>query len=146
MKGKIRTLAAAAAFSIAVTGIPAFAAGAPGRAFAAQDDQRHENNQRRDDDQRRDNDQRDTNRANRQDYSNNTYYRTGNEEGYEDYQKKQQRKSHDHKYRNDDDRTAHDYGYQQGWKGERGYKDNDDHKKSDDDRSRRSDDSSEHPH
>jgi len=140
MKGKLRTLAAAAAFSIAVTGIPAFAAGAPARGFAAQDDQRRES------DQRRDNDQRDTSRANHPDYSNNTYYQTGNREGYEDYQKKEKRKSHDHKYRNNDDRAAHDYGYEQGWRGERGYKDNDDRRKSDDDRSRRSDDNSEHPH
>jgi hypothetical protein len=51
-------------------------------------------------------------------YSNNRYYQVGNREGYVDYQHKTQRKEHNHKYRNDDDRRAHDYGYQQGWQGQ----------------------------
>lgn len=52
-------------------------------------------------------------------YRTNRYYRVGNREGYQDYQRKEQRKEHNHKYRNDDDRHAHDYGYQQGWNGTR---------------------------
>ena len=55
------------------------------------------------------------------DYSKNKYYSLGNREGYQDYEKKQKRANHDHRYHNDDDRKAHDYGYQQGWRGERGY-------------------------
>ena len=55
----------------------------------------------------------------------NQYYRTGNREGYEDYQKKERRKEHQHQYRNDEDRRAHDYGYEQGWTGRR--YDNDEH-------------------
>jgi hypothetical protein len=50
----------------------------------------------------------------------------GNSEGYEDYKRKTQRKEHNHKYRNDDDRKAHDYGYQQGWQGQRYSTDHDD--------------------
>ena len=57
--------------------------------------------------------------ADHPDYSNNKYYRLGNKEGYEDHRHKQQRPAHEHKYRNDDDRKAHDYGYQQGWSGDR---------------------------
>jgi len=60
--------------------------------------------------------------ANHPDYSNNEYYRTGNDEGYQDYQAKKQREKHEHQYRNDDDRNAHDYGYQEGWSG-RSYRD-----------------------
>lgn len=58
-------------------------------------------------------------------WHNNEYYRTGNREGYEDYQRKERRKEHEHKYRSDEDRRAHDYGYEQGWKGHR--YDDDDH-------------------
>ena len=57
--------------------------------------------------------------ANHPDYSNNQYYRTGNDEGYQDYQAKKRREKHEHQYRNDDDRRAHDYGYQEGWSGRR---------------------------
>ena len=63
--------------------------------------------------------------ANHPDYSNNEYYRTGNDEGYQDYQAHKQREKHEHQYRNDDDRRAHDYGYREGWSG-RSYHDNDD--------------------
>ena len=63
--------------------------------------------------------------ANHPDYSNNEYYRTGNDEGYQDYQAHKQREKHDHQYRNDEDRRAHDYGYQEGWSGRR-YRDRDD--------------------
>jgi hypothetical protein len=52
-------------------------------------------------------------------YKKNTFYKLGNQEGYEDYQKKTQRTDHNHKYRNDEDRKAHDYGYQQGLQGHR---------------------------
>ncbi len=55
------------------------------------------------------------------DYSRNSYYKLGNREGYQDYRRKTQRTEHNHKYRSDDDRKAHDYGYQQGWQGQRGY-------------------------
>ena len=51
------------------------------------------------------------------DYSNNNYYRMGNREGYQDHGRNSQRSKHNHKYRSDDDRSAHDYGYQQGWQG-----------------------------
>ena len=58
------------------------------------------------------------------DYSNNRYYKLGNSEGYHDYQHKTQHTVHNHKYRSDDDRKAHDYGYQQGLQGQR-YSDHD---------------------
>ncbi|MCU1312821.1 MAG: hypothetical protein JWM54_578 [Acidobacteriaceae bacterium] len=76
---------------------------------AAQDQDHH--------DQDRD---RDRTRAN---YTNNNYYQTGNREGYEDYQKKVRRKEHNHKYRSDEDRRAHDQGYEQGWQGHRDHDD-----------------------
>jgi len=63
--------------------------------------------------------------ANHPDYSNNEYYRTGNDEGYQDYKAHKQRGKHEHQYRDDDDRRAHDYGYQEGWSG-RTYRDRDD--------------------
>lgn len=70
--------------------------------------------------------------ANHPDYSNNEHYRTGNDEGYRDYQAKKQLK-HEHQYRSDDDRKAYEYGYREGWSG-RSYRDNrtyrDDDKKS----------------
>jgi len=56
------------------------------------------------------------------DYSSNKYYALGNREGYQDYQKKTQRTTHKHKYGSDRDRAAHDYGYKQGYQGQRGYK------------------------
>jgi hypothetical protein len=59
-------------------------------------------------------------------YTSNSYYRLGNREGYQDYERKAQRKGHHHKYRNDDDKKAHDYGYQQGWQGQRADHDNHD--------------------
>lgn len=64
--------------------------------------------------------------ANHPDYSNNEYYRTGNDEGYQDYKAHKQQK-HEHEYRNDEDRRAHDYGYQEGWSG-RSYRDNNDNR------------------
>jgi ribosome modulation factor len=75
--------------------------------------------------------------AARPDYSNNGYYRTGNEEGYQDYQAKKQREKHEHQYKTDDDRKAHDNGYQEGWSGRsyrdnQNYRDNQKHDKDDD--------------
>ena len=60
-----------------------------------------------------------------QDYSKNRYYSVGKKEGYRDYQHKKERKVHDHHYRNEDDHRAHDYGYQQGWQGQRYDRDHD---------------------
>jgi opacity protein-like surface antigen len=51
-------------------------------------------------------------------YANNQYYQLGNKEGYEDHKKNLQRSTHNHSYKSDDDRKAHDYGYQQGWHGQ----------------------------
>ncbi len=98
MKNTIRTIAAAAALSLCVPALPA---------FAVPDAQEQEHRNGGDPQQQH------------PDYSNNSYYRTGNREGYQDYQKKQQRKNHNHKYRSNEDRSAHDYGYQQGWQGQR---------------------------
>jgi hypothetical protein len=103
MKNALRIFAAAAAFSLAASALPAY--GAP----AAQNQEHH-------DDDRRNNSQ--YSNSNNPDYSNNSYYQLGNREGYQDYGKKQQRKEHRHRFRNDDDRAAHDYGYQQGWSGQ----------------------------
>ena len=50
------------------------------------------------------------------DYSKNSYYQQGNREGYKDYKDNKQRK-HNHKFKNDDDRHAYDYGYEQGHQG-----------------------------
>jgi hypothetical protein len=50
-------------------------------------------------------------------YVNNKYYQVGNKEGYEDHKKNLQRKDHNHPYKTDMDKQAHDYGYQQGWQG-----------------------------
>lgn len=111
MKVSLRSIAAAAAFSIAITTVPAFAAASPGAQYPAAQQERHE-----------------AAPTQHPDYSRNSYYKTGNREGYQDYQKKQQRTTHNHNYRSDQDRAAHDYGYQQGWQGQRGYpKDTDRH-------------------
>lgn len=87
---------------------------APLRALAhvplAQEQDRHDQNQ---------NDAR-----NHTDYSHSSYYQLGNREGYEDYQKKSQRKGHKHQYHTDDDRRAHDAGYQNGWQGHQYTEDN----------------------
>ncbi|HEX3570481.1 MAG TPA: hypothetical protein VHU44_06640 [Acidobacteriaceae bacterium] len=69
--------------------------------------------------------------ASHPDYSNNEYYRTGNDEGYRDYQGKKQLK-HEHQYRSDDDRKAYENGYKEGWSG-RSYRDNDNKKMHDKD-------------
>jgi hypothetical protein len=59
---------------------------------------------------------------NHPDYSNNRYYRLGNQEGVQDHQRNKQRASHNHRYGSGEDRRAHDYGYQEGWQG-RNYRD-----------------------
>jgi hypothetical protein len=51
-------------------------------------------------------------------YVNNKYYQLGNKEGLEDHKKNVQRASHNHGYKADEDKKAHDYGYQQGWQGQ----------------------------
>jgi hypothetical protein len=106
MQNVLRTVAFGAALAVAATAVPSFAAITY---LGAQD---HD----RDHDQVQEH----------PDYSNNSYYRLGNREGYQDYRKKTQRKEHNHKYRNDTDHQAHDYGYQQGLQGQRGYN-NDSH-------------------
>lgn len=60
------------------------------------------------------------------DYSNNEFYRTGNREGYQDDQHHTKRTTHNHNYRNDEDRRAHDAGYQEGLQGHR-YQENTNH-------------------
>jgi hypothetical protein len=103
MKIVFTTIAATAALAMALTAMPASVAGAQ--------------------EQRRDNSaQQQTTQVQHPDYSKNKYYALGNREGYQDYQKKTQRTTHNHSYRNDDDRKAHDYGYQQGLQGQRGYR------------------------
>jgi hypothetical protein len=52
------------------------------------------------------------------DYSNNKYYQLGNKEGLEDHKKNVQRTNHNHNYKTDMDKKAHDEGYQQGWQGQ----------------------------
>jgi hypothetical protein len=52
------------------------------------------------------------------DYSNNKYYQLGNKEGLQDHKKNVQRTNHNHSYKTDDDKKAHDYGYKQGWQGQ----------------------------
>ena len=56
-------------------------------------------------------------------YVNNKYYQLGNKEGYEDHKKNVQRSTHNHNYKTDMDKRAHDDGYQQGWQGQN-YRDN----------------------
>jgi hypothetical protein len=99
MKNALRMMALASALSVTAMTAPSMM----GMGFAGAQDQDH---------------QQYTQQQAHPEYSNNKYYQVGNREGYEDYQHKVQRKEHNHKYRNDDDRKAHDYGYQQGWQGQ----------------------------
>jgi hypothetical protein len=101
MKTGLRTLAIATGLAIATTALPALAA------FPAAPMQD------------RDHQYTNTDRRDHPEYNNNRYYRLGNKEGYTDYNRKVQRKEHTHNYKNDNDRQAHDYGYQQGWSGTR---------------------------
>ncbi len=103
MKIVFTNIAATAALAMALTALPASVAGAQ--------------EQRRDDNVQ----QRQTTQVQHPDYSKNKYYALGNREGYQDYGRKTERTVHNHTYRNDDDRAAHDYGYQQGLHGTRGY-------------------------
>jgi hypothetical protein len=66
-----------------------------------------------------DDDRREDQRERHPEYYRNSYYRTGNREGYEDYRRKARRRVHRHHYHGDDDRRAHDYGYEEGWRGRR---------------------------
>jgi|CZKZ01.1.fsa_nt_gi hypothetical protein len=104
MKFAFATIAATGALATALIALPPAASGAQ--------DQRQYNN----DQQRQSNTQ-----TQHPDYSKNKYYSLGNREGYQDYGKKKERANHNHQFRNDEDRKAHDYGYQQGWQGQRGY-------------------------
>ena len=54
----------------------------------------------------------------RDQYANNQFYQLGQREGAEDSQHHHKRKSHRHKYTSDEDRRAHDAGYQSGWQGD----------------------------
>jgi hypothetical protein len=103
MKIAFSSIAATAALTMALTALPASVAG-------AQEQRRDDNIQ-----------QRQTTQVQHPDYSKNKYYALGNREGYQDYGRKTERTTHNHTYRNDDDRAAHDYGYQQGLHGTRGY-------------------------
>jgi hypothetical protein len=123
MNNAIRIFAATAALALAGSALPAHAAPAAQngehRDADRQNNANYSNSQRDDSNRQRDdsNSQRDYSNSQR-DYSNNSYYQLGNREGYQDYGRKQQRKQHRHKYRDDDDRAAHDSGYQQGWSGQ----------------------------
>lgn len=101
MKNRLRMIALGSTLSVAAIAAPSMMAMTFG---GAQDQDHHDFTQEQ---------------AAHPEYANNHYYRLGNSEGYEDYKRKTQRKEHNHKYRNDDDRKAHDYGYQQGWQGQR---------------------------
>jgi hypothetical protein len=102
MKRAITALAASAALGLALVAVPI--------AAMAQDDHRNDNNRVQ------------AQQTQHPDYSRNKYYTLGNREGYQDYQRKTQRTTHNHRYGNDNDRAAHDYGYQRGYQGQRGYK------------------------
>jgi hypothetical protein len=70
-----------------------------------------------------DQDHRDRDQNQHPDYSNNSYYRLGNKEGLQDHRKNLQRSTHNHNYKTDMDKRAHDDGYHQGWQGQN-YRDN----------------------
>jgi hypothetical protein len=57
-------------------------------------------------------------RSEHPEYNNNKYYQMGNKEGIQDHRKNLQRSTHNHNYKTDTDKQAHDYGYQQGWQGQ----------------------------
>jgi hypothetical protein len=108
MKIVLRTIAFGAALTVAGTAVPSIAA----MTFAGMQDQDRDHAQAQQ----------------HPEYLNNSFYKLGNSEGYQDYKGGKQRKEHNHKYRNDEDRQAHDYGYQQGLQGHSGYhNDNDGH-------------------
>jgi hypothetical protein len=98
MKNGLRNIAFAAALTVAVTAVPSLGAMT---LLGVQDQDHHDQVQTH------------------PDYSNNSFYKQGNKEGYQDFKNKTH-KAHNHKYKNDDDRQAHEYGYQQGLQGQRG--------------------------
>jgi hypothetical protein len=106
MKNALRMIALSSALSLAAITTPSMMGITM---VGAQDQDHHDNPQEQ----------------SHQGYSNNRYYKVGNKEGYQDYQRKTQRKVHNHNYRNDDDRKAHDYGYQEGLQGQRYNSDHD---------------------
>jgi len=101
MTKMMRSIAIAAAFTFTAAAAPTMLHASPTAAFGQDRDRvQHEEHS---------------------EYKTNSYYRVGNREGYQDYTRKTQRPEHTHKYRSDDDRKAHDYGYQQGLQGRRYY-------------------------
>jgi|GEM_PF-6983965 len=108
MHNQLRHFALITAFAIGAAVCIAPASATP---FAQDHDRDHR-------DQRNDQDHRDQRNNDHPDYSNNSYYRLGNREGLQDHRRNTQRTAHNHHYRSDDDRNAHDYGYQQGWQGQ----------------------------
>jgi hypothetical protein len=102
MKSILRTIVFGSALGVAATAMPSIMA----MPFAGVQDQDHHD---------------DGQGQPHPDYSKNRFYKVGNSEGYQDYKHKTQRKEHNHNYRNDEDRQAHDSGYQQGLQGQRGY-------------------------
>lgn len=103
MKKAFTTLALSSALTFGLSALPAFAAS-------------HVVPQDRDN---RVMEHRDADRTEHPEYYTNRYYRLGNREGYQDYQRKSRRAEaeHRHKFHSDDDRRAHDYGYDQGYGG-----------------------------
>ena len=102
MKNVLRTIVFASALGLVATSMPSMTA----MTFTGAQDQDHHDGGRG---------------QGHPDYSNNRFYKVGNSEGYQDYKHKTQRKERNHNYRNDEDRQAHDYGYQEGLQGQRGY-------------------------
>ena len=92
MSKLMRSMAVAAAFTFTMAAAPSMLHAAPAAAFGQDHDDHPE-------------------------YKKNSFYKVGNREGYQDYKAKTTRPDHEHKYRSDDDRKAHDYGYQQGLQG-----------------------------
>ena len=102
MKNVLTMVACGAVFAVAASTVPSLALTS---GFAGVQDQNHDQMQHQDQEHR--------------DYSNNKYYNQGNKEGHNDYKHKT-RKTHKHKFANDEDRRAYESGYQQGWQGQRG--------------------------
>jgi hypothetical protein len=99
MYPNLQRLARTAAFAVATLGVFSTAHALPTMQDQDHRDQKNDQNQH-------------------PDYSSNRYYRMGNKEGLQDHGRNTQRPTHTHSYKTDDDRKAHDYGYQQGWQGQ----------------------------
>ena len=108
MKSVIRSIATATAFTVALAAAPSLFAMTP---ITPQD--RDDHIVRRDSDDRA---------VRQRDYSHDRYYTLGNREGYHDYRRHVNTRKHHHRFRDDDERHAHDFGYQQGLQGRRGYR------------------------